>query len=223
MAIRLGANSPAFRIGSQTPSRIFLGDRQVWPEFTPVTTQYTTGTTYNYAIPANCYLIDVILLGGGGGGQGMGNATAWGQGGAAGQWQYFTLRRGVDIPWSITAITGSLGAGGSAGAGGIYLSGGAGGNGGNTTATVSGYGTVTALGGAGGNNRNLDTAGKSPGTINWQGIDYVGGAEAFNVAGGSAAGNVYGGGGQAAMLTSGFFGLAGGAGARGCVWIRAWI
>ncbi|QGH78010.1 hypothetical protein SEA_LONEWOLF_8 [Mycobacterium phage LoneWolf] len=222
MAIRLGGVTPnAFRVGTQTPSRIFLGPNQVWPEFTEVKSQYTAN--FSFAIPAGCVFIDIVLVGCGGGGQGMGNATAWGQGGSAGQWQYITLRRGVDIPWTVTTITGTVGNGGAAGAGGIYLSGGAGGNGGNVTATIAGIGTLTALGGAGGNNRNLDTAGKSPGTINWQGIDYVGGAEAMNVAGGSAAGNAPGGGGQAAMPSTGFFGLAGGAGAKGQAWIRAYI
>ncbi|QBJ04810.1 hypothetical protein SEA_ELEPHANTOON_8 [Mycobacterium phage Elephantoon] len=221
MAIRLGANSPAFRVGSQTPSRIFLGPNQVWPEFTEVRTPYTANFTFT--IPSGCVFIDIVLLGGGGGGQGMGNATAWGRGGDAGQWNAITLRRGVDIPWSLASFTGVIGGGGAAGAGGIYLSGGAGGNGGNTTVTITGIGTLTALGGAGGNNRNLDTAGRSPGTQNWKGIDYVGGAEAMNAAGGSAAGNEPGGGGQAAMLSTGFFGLAGGAGAKGRVWIRAYI
>ncbi|AOT25509.1 hypothetical protein SEA_MARGO_5 [Mycobacterium phage Margo] len=224
MAIRLGSVNPnAFRVGTQSPSRIFLGDKQVWPEFTEVRQQITTAGSYTFNIPAGCLFIDVILLGGGGGGQGMGSATAWGQGGWAGSWGIWTLRRGIDIPWSTTQITGVVGAGGTAGPG-FSLSGtGAGGAGGNTTAVATGWaGTHVANGGAGGNNRNLDTTGKSPGTQTVNGINYVGGAEAFNAVGGSAAGNIYGGGGQAAMISIGFFGNAGGAGARGTAWFRAY-
>ncbi|ACE79935.1 hypothetical protein Pukovnik_8 [Mycobacterium phage Pukovnik] len=223
MAIRLGGINPLFRVGTQTPSRIFIGDRQAWPEFAEVRQQFTATGNYTFPIPAGCVFIDVILLGGGGGGQGMGNATAWGKGGEAGDWQIVTLRRGVDIPWTATTITGSVGVGGKAGDGGLYLgNNGPGGPGGNTTAVITGLGTLTALGGAGGHERNLDTAGRSPGTQNVNGIDYVGGAEVNGIAG-SQAGSPPGGGGQASRTSTGFFGIAGGAGARGQAWYRAYI
>ncbi|APL99599.1 minor tail protein [Mycobacterium phage Camperdownii] len=224
MPIRFGSIVPVtFRLGTVTPTRIFQGDRQVWPEFAEVRQQFTNTGNYSFTIPALCHRLDIILLGGGGGGQGMGNATAWGKGGDAGNWQIVTLVRGIDIPWTTTQITGSVGVGGTAGAGGLYLgNNGPGGPGGNTTAVITGVGTLTALGGAGGHERNLDTTGKSPGTRNVNGIDYVGGAEADGIAG-SQAGNPPGGGGQASRTSTGFFGIAGGAGARGQAWIRAYI
>ncbi|QWY79548.1 hypothetical protein SEA_SCOUT_5 [Mycobacterium phage Scout] len=213
MAIRLGSVNPnAFRVGTQTPSRIFLGNDLVWPAFTPQEQIFNVVGAYTYNIPANCRFIDVILLGGGGGGKGLGLIGLWGEGGKAGTWQAFTLQRGVHIPWSATQIVGQIGAGGAQ----SNTSGGNGGSGEPTTAVVPVFGTVAAAGGDGGTQQNLDTPGKSPGNITHNGRTYVGGAQQNSP---QTAGNPPGGGGGGATITFG----RGGAGARGQAWFYAYI
>ncbi|ATE84749.1 hypothetical protein OKCENTRAL2016_5 [Mycobacterium phage OKCentral2016] len=116
MAIYLGNTKLTnFRVGTQTPDRIFLGNELVWPDFTPVPQQYSSAGAWQFVIPANCRFIDVILLGGGGGGQA---SAAWlnvGQPGAPGSWNGVTLKRGVDIPWDLAVISGVVGGGGGGG------------------------------------------------------------------------------------------------------------
>ncbi|AGK85991.1 hypothetical protein Chy4_0029 [Mycobacterium phage Chy4] len=201
--------------------KVSLGNDQVWPAFDPVLTPITAVGAYTYNIPAQAEFIDVILLGAGGGGQGMGSATAWGQGGFGGSWVTATLRRGVDIPWAVTQITGVIGAGGTAGPGYIFGQTGAGGKGGDTTATFSGGGTLIAAGGAGGNSRNLDFGGKSPNPADmvYRDRTYEGGAEQITPSG---IGYAPGGGGAAATVSVGITGLAGGPGARGQAWFLAY-
>lgn len=101
----------------------------------PTLTTISTAGAYSYTIPRNCNTIDVILLGGGGGG-GSSNFFAWGGGGNAGSRTYVTLQRGVDIPWSATVITGSVGSGGASNT-----------NGSATSASASGWAGTSASGG----------------------------------------------------------------------------
>ncbi|QFG11522.1 hypothetical protein PBI_MAMINIAINA_8 [Mycobacterium phage Maminiaina] len=198
MAIRLGTASPAFRVGSSTPSRIFLGPDQVWPEYTAVRTDFTTPGAYTYNIPANCLWIDIVLVGAGGGGRGMPNFGTWGQGGRAGSWALATLRRGVNIPWNITQITGVVGDGGAGSAAGFLPADGS--PGGNTTATYSGGPVLTAAGGIGGQGGIIDPGGQavSPASQTLNGQVYTGGGL---TSGGASAAGVPGGGGPAAIVT----------------------
>ncbi|AIK68958.1 minor tail protein [Mycobacterium phage Tiffany] len=118
MPIYLGSTAlNNFRVGTQTPDRIFLGNDLVWPAFTEATTEFTTVGAYTYNIPANCRFLDIIVLGAGGGGQASLAILNVGASGLPGEWNSVTLQRGVDIPWGLSQITGSVANGGSGGIG----------------------------------------------------------------------------------------------------------
>ncbi|AGI61685.1 minor tail protein [Mycobacterium phage BTCU-1] len=214
MPIYLGSTAlNNFRVGTQTPDRIFLGNELVWPAFTEVTQSFTAAGSYTFSIPANCRYIDIIVLGGGGGGQASLALFNVGASGAPGQWNSITLKRGVDIPWSVTQITGSVGAAGPGGLGPSILPGGAGGD---TTANY-GSGTITGPGGAGGLGwaSREGARGDSPGNLTFNGKTYIGGGastgdnQAGKPPGGSGSGHYPG------------FG-SGQNGAPGAAWFRAY-
>ncbi|MFF0706971.1 glycine-rich domain-containing protein [Gordonia sputi] len=207
--IALRANQSARDAGS-------VGDSATATFSAVSATTATITATGTYTIPVWCRYIDVVLLGAGGGGNGGDTGTGQaGNGGTGGAWTTITLQRGVDIPWTATAITITIGAGGSGGAKG---SGNNGGTGGATTATVAGVGSSSAAGGAGGNGTGGGQTGASPGNTTYLGTTYTGGAAA---SGNGTAGNAPGGG--AAGGNGGIFGggSAGGTGARGQAWITA--
>ncbi|ATN88079.1 hypothetical protein SEA_CINDARADIX_5 [Mycobacterium phage Cindaradix] len=221
MPVRIGDATPtSLRFGDLTATKAYLGDVLVFPAFVAVSQTFTTTWTFN--IPAECAFIDLVLLGGGGGGSSGNIAVSPGEGGYAGEWLTITLERGVDIPWTATQITGTIGNGGSGGSGGWVPFNGN--NGGNTVATIAGVGSWTAVGGEGGNPirwTNEGRAGRGPGTINFNGIPYVGGNPTANSA---AAGNAPGGGGGGGNAGAGIFPAGGGGnGARGQAWCRAYV
>ncbi|AFF28305.1 minor tail protein [Mycobacterium phage Twister] len=215
MPIYLGSTAlNNFRVGTQTPDRIFLGNELVWPAFTPTPQQFTTAGAWQFVIPANCRFIDVILLGGGGGGQA---SAAWlnvGQPGAPGSWNGVTLKRGVDIPWDLAVISGVVGGGGSGGIGPSVMPGLPGAD---STLLVSGQTFATGQGGGGGLGWSTreGARGRSPGNLTYNGRLYVGGAAVTsdngrgNPPGGSGSGHYPG------------FG-SGQNGAPGAVWIYAY-
>ncbi|AGK85735.1 hypothetical protein 33D_0053 [Mycobacterium phage 33D] len=181
----------------------------------PLPQQFTAAGNYTYAIPYWCRFIDIVVLGGGGGGQASAALFNYGAPGDPGQYQAVTLERGVDIPWAVAAITGTVGDGGSAW--GTY---GAipGGPGGNTTATFTGGGTLSGPGGGGGIGwaTQAGSRGPGPGNFTYNGQLYVGGGLADQGAnkpgkppGGAGSGNSPGAGGA-------------GPGAPGAVWFRAY-
>ncbi|UVF61199.1 minor tail protein [Mycobacterium phage DuncansLeg] len=189
------------------------------PPYATTVQQFSSAGSYSYTIPRNCDFIDVVLLGGGGGGRSMPAVGTWGQGGRAGTWQTYTLVRGVDIPFATTVITGSVGTGGAGGAAAIGSNPGQ--PGGATTAVATGWaGTHSAAGGAGGGN-TFDPNGQGPGDLTYNGQLYDGGEERTSLGGGQT-GNPPGGGGTASQVSVGFFGTAGGAGAPGAAWFRAY-
>ncbi|QJD52059.1 hypothetical protein PBI_MA5_5 [Mycobacterium phage MA5] len=216
MPIYLGSTAlNNFRVGTQTPDRIFLGNELVWPAFTPLSDTITATGSYAWNIPANCRFIDIVVIGGGGGGQASLAIFNYGDPGDPGHWNGITLKRGVDIPWGDTQITGEVGGGGIGGPGPSISPGFMGGN---TTATWS-TGSITGGGGAGGlgwASSAANTAGPSPGNFVWNGITYTGGAKTGTGTFGPG-GNPPGG----ARASSTGFG-AGGQGARGQVWFRAY-
>ncbi|ADB93702.1 hypothetical protein REDROCK_8 [Mycobacterium phage RedRock] len=245
MGIYLGSTAlNTFRVGTQTPDRIFLGNDLVWPDITPVPQSFTAAGAWQWFFPVNCRFIDIIILGGGGGGQGSGSSFINGLGGNAGSWNAVTLKRGVDIPWDLAVISGVIGNGGGGGNWGFgAIPGLPGGAGGDTTATATGIGTLTAAGGNGvigagnmtgkspGNftwNGRLyvgagNMTGKSPGNFTWNGRLYVGGAE--RPRGGSGTTNVPGnppGGGGPGGQGGAFSGQNGGNGAPGAVFLYAY-
>ncbi|AVR77417.1 hypothetical protein SEA_TNGUYEN7_5 [Mycobacterium phage TNguyen7] len=216
MPIYLGSTAlNNFRVGTQSPDRIFLGNELVWPDFAEVTQSFTTAGAYAFNIPANCRYIDVILLGGGGGRQSSLAILNVGASGLPGKWFSVTLKRGVDIPWGVTQITGTIGAAGTGG-GGIpsVLPGGPGGD---TTATFSGGGAYKGDGGAGGLGwATRETArGKSPGNLTFNGKTYTGGGAAT---GDNQAGKPPGGSGSGHYPGFG----SGQPGAPGAAWFRAY-
>ncbi|AZS08211.1 hypothetical protein PBI_IRONMAN_8 [Mycobacterium phage IronMan] len=220
MPVRIGDATPSsLRFGDLTATKAYLGDVLVFPVFAVVSQTFTTTWTFN--IPLECAFIDIVLLGGGGGGSSGNIAVSPGEGGDAGKWQTITLQRGVDIPWTATQITGTIGGGGKGGIGGwIPINGN---KGGSTTATVADVGTLTAEGGDGGNLQwnSGNRAGKGPGTLIYNDIPYVGAANTGNSA---ANGNTPGGGGGGGNAGASFFPAgSGGDGARGQAWCRAYV
>jgi hypothetical protein len=180
-------------------------------EIAPQTTEYSTAGTFTYTVPAWMVAgdhFDIIVLGGGGGG------GAWisyfnGTGGNAGSWTAITLQYGVDIPLSTTSFTGTVAAGG---AGGNVASGSAGSA---SSVVITGYGTISAAGGTGGAAANDGpVTGVSPGTETFDGQPYYGGSPQSTT---GASGNAPGGGGSGGQVAQ-----AGGHGATGAVWIRAY-
>ncbi|AEL17840.1 minor tail protein [Mycobacterium phage Trixie] len=228
MAIYLGSTAlTTFRVGTETPDRIFLGNELVWPPFTATTMQFTSAGTFT--IPANCRFIDVILLGAGGGGAGGNAVNGDGQGGKAGTWQTATIKRGVDIGWSVTQITVGIGVGGAGGSGGA--SSGSGSGGGQTYVVATGF-SLLANGGAGGVGSNPaggnTTFGQGVTPIVFNGLQYVGGGQSGadnnpDNATNGAPGNPPGGGGEGGGGVP-FIGTPGrgGVGGNGSAWLRAY-
>ncbi|WP_255789216.1 glycine-rich domain-containing protein [Mycobacteroides abscessus] len=186
----------------------------VFSPHAPETQSWSAPGTITYNIPSWCRYIDIVLVGGGNGGGGGFAGFITGGGGNAGNWSHVTLERGVDIPWSATAITFVIpvatpgGTQGNKGAGG-----------GAVTASVSGssWAGLSATGGTGdqfGTTRN----GQSPGTHTYNGQPYAGGAVQSTA---QAAGNPPGGGGNGGNGNA-FNGTKGGAGAPGGAWARAY-
>jgi hypothetical protein len=193
--------------------------------FTPHASASSVVTTVGastYVIPAWCRYLDVALLpGGGGGGGGGGNPLYPGEGGDAGAFVTRRLERGVDIPWTTMTLTVTVGDGGAAGAGGPI--GGTGVNGTATTLSGTGMSTLTAPGGRGGIGSaafiSYDQTGDGVVPVTFNGIVYSGGGPVTTGSGG--VGNVPGGGGRGG--NGGFFvGAAGGNGAIGQAWLRAY-
>ncbi|TDH57558.1 hypothetical protein E2F47_01965 [Mycobacterium eburneum] len=188
-----------------------------FPVTAPVPTTITATGAYTYSIPWWCTKIDVVLVGAGGGGASPGTFyTLSGFGGAAGTWATATLTRGVDIPWSLTNITGAIGAGGARGSGGFL--GTAGSAGGATTASATGWAGLSGAGGAGGQQSatgTSDPSGASPGNETYNDRPYTGGAKQSSA---GAAGNAPGGAGAGGSP----FGGSGGIGGAGCAWFYAY-
>ncbi|AWY03640.1 minor tail protein [Mycobacterium phage Clifton] len=186
-----------------------------FPPNSPASQAFTSPGAFTYTFPRWCDYIDVVALGGGASGQtGDGALNRQGKGGRAGQWAMATVQRGNHIAWSVTQLTGTVGPGGAQAPNSDF---GGPNNGTASTATVPGYGTLTANGGNGtvDSGRNGEGAGSQ--TLN--GTTYTGGAAAT---GNGSAGNPPGGGGAGG--DGGIFGsrTRGGAGAVGGVWFRAY-
>ena len=178
--------------------------------------------TYNYQVPPWANHIDVVCIGGGGaGGSGTGSFANAGYGGTSGGWGLARLFV-RDLPSRDLRVT--------VGAGGDRVSA-AGANGRDGQRSVIhdahsgqqlGYEGPGGAGGQGGGSGGTD--GGSPGTRTYRGKTYIGGA------GGRYANNSNGGngsapGGAGGAGAGGFFGTyyAGGYGARGAVWITAYV
>ncbi|MGC4964230.1 hypothetical protein [Gordonia sp. DT101] len=186
----------------------------------PETTQtYTAAGTYTYTIPVWCRYIDVILIGGGASGQtGSGSIATSGAGGSAGSWNAIRLERGVNIPWTITTITITIGAGGARAANSDNAAPTAGSA---STAAIAEVGSISANGGSGtktvqGTNWQV---GAPAGNYTFNGVTYTGGAESNSSVktgmppGGGGSG---GDGGIFGNRTRGWEGAAGGG------WVRAY-
>ena len=174
----------------------------------PETTLFSTPGSNSIPIPSWTNFVEVIALGSGGGGRQGGTWGISGEGGENGEWATATWTRGTEFTGSpsITVTVGARGSGGS----------GIGGNGGNAVVSITGH-TVTATGGEGGDALNAgggDKDGRSPGTLLYGGVTYVGGGTQYSFGGNGA---VPGGGGAGGNWVS--F-QPGGHGAAGAVWIR---
>lgn len=183
----------------------------------PQLTTYGSAGNFTYTIPQWATHVDVIVVGGGGGGlEGNGGNGQTGNGGSAGSWHFRTFERGVDLAWSMTSFSATVGAGGTAGGKGGPAPG-AGGQSYVSNASI----TVIGNGGVGGTGTN-GNAGGSPGNIVVAGNVYTGGATAPSGAS-RTVGNTPGGGGGGGA--GGFFSgqTAGMAGAPGAVYFYAYM
>lgn len=179
-------------------------------------TQFTTVGSATYTIPSWTGALDVICIGGGGGGEAGSSffgIPRTGGGGAPGAWASDTLVKGGNLPGTTNTISVVVGAGG-----GNVSPGQA------TTATATGYGTLSAGGGAA-SVSNDGSNGQGVIDLLFDGITYHGGAHQTtinNPSGGvNSIGNVPGGGGPGGA-GSVLGGDPGGAGATGQVWIFAY-
>ena len=164
----------------------------------------------NVAIPPWVRYIDGIALGAGGGGAGGNRTGGSGKGGNAGQWAMWTWDRGPSRnTWTVINLV--IGNGGN---GGSRNTNGSGSPGGATTITIHGD-TMTANGGTGGSGIagafTSERDGKSPGSVNHQGVGYNGGSGNSNEPGSGGEG----GGGSTWPLNSG----SGQTGAKGRAWL----
>ena len=176
----------------------------------PVTIYFTEDGSI--PIPAWAGFLDGVICAGGGGARSGGTAGFWGEGGHAGRFAAVTWERGVDFDDSTISVAFTAGAGGT---GGIPLFDPLGGDGGDSTLTITGH-TLTATGGKGGAALHFggQMIGDGPGTYTFNGEPYVGGGNqyAYGAPGASPGGG--GGGGNWFSFSSG------GAGAPGAGWVR---
>ena len=160
--------------GTVDVNTVYLGTQQIWPiPFTGALTSFTAVGAYTYNIPDDCRIIDAVVCGGGGSGGGGGAYVFYstnGLGGNAGAWATYRLVRGVDIPWSTTTITGTVGAGGP-----LYGAAGGGYTGSASTALATGWAGLSAAGGAGGGGA-AGNNGQTRLNLTFDGRTYTGGA-----------------------------------------------
>ncbi|AXN53302.1 minor tail protein [Mycobacterium phage Thonko] len=165
----------------------------------------TSNEAFTHNIRRWCNFMDEVLLGGGGSGQASAALFNVGKGGGPGEWSTRTFQRGVDISYQETQVTGTMGGGAPSSPGPSILGG------------SPGKDTTSSLGStAGGGYAGLlwgSATGIGPGTINYNGKPYVGGANAT----GSQNGKYPGGGGTG---SSGFSSSR--PGARGRAWYRSY-
>ncbi len=197
-------------VGSDTATAGFTTQAAI------TTTIAGVGTT-TYVIPVWCRYLDVVLVGAGGGGASSGTFYLLGGfPGSPGTWATITLERGVHVPWTTTALTFVVGAGGAKGSGGF--AGTAGGAGAATTVIGAGWAGVSAAGGAGGPQHPTGinaNDGPGPGDKTYNGATYPGGATQT-----SDGGTGYAPGGAGAGGAN--FGGPGGVGGAGGAWCRAY-
>jgi hypothetical protein len=179
------------------------------PTFDPVTAVITINGSYQ--IPWWANRLEVVVLGGGGGGC-QGKLLQTGQGGTAGKFGTAIYTRGVNIPWSTTSLSCSVGARGPAASNASQPN--PAGNGGASSVSGTGIATVTGAGGLGGANSG-SVNGQGAGSVSLGGITYTGGDTAQGLLGQSS--NAPGGAGIGGGVGNG----AGGPGALGQIWIRA--
>ena len=175
-------------------------------------TTYSSAGAYTYNIPQWATHIDIVLCGGGGGGEGSVSnlfTGSNGSGGDPGEWKTVTVQRGVDIPWTTTTITGTVGAGGAGGPVNTI-----GQPGESTTASATGMTTITATGGIA--RSSGSETGFGPGNRSYNSQLYIGGADQPPWGGGHSGvtGFPPGGGGSGSTWSTTFQG-PGGAGAQG--------
>ncbi|UVT31561.1 minor tail protein [Mycobacterium phage Mask] len=186
-----------------------------FPPLTATTQTFTnTNNIASWVFPRNAEWLAVVCLGGGCGGRGGGPLLAGG-GGYAGTYGTALLKRGVDVPWSMTSMYMNVGAGSAGSSGGYVVSNPS--NGANSLCTDT---SLNAFAVGNGGLPNYSTQrGQDAADLNFNGIAAVGGK---STTGSASPGGVPGGGGNGA--NAGSFGLPGGAGGpggRGQIWARA--
>lgn len=169
--------------------------------------------TWSYEIPPDCTHLDVVILGGGGGGSSSGLTTQ--TGGGAASWTTATLVRGDSIPADTTLLTGVVGAGGKGGKKQTFGIA-SGFNGEDSICRGDGLTDIVGSGGAGsGHTGDSSGGGVSGPVLTYNGFTYTGGSTQTHY---GQPGLAPGGGGAAGKVWT-----SGADGARGQVWIRAYV
>ncbi|MBY4571265.1 hypothetical protein ACN95_14690 [Gordonia sihwensis] len=183
----------------------------------PAITVYDQPGTFSYPVPGWCTHLDFVVIGGGGSGQsGSGVLGGAGKGGIPGTWAGKTVTRvgvwsSTTLPFSVSSLTVTVGAGGAQAPNADY--GGPNPGGASSVSYIDAY--VQAAGGSGtGDYQN----GRPVPDFTYAGTTYTGGASGTGNGGAASAPGGAGAGGN-----GGVFGnrTRGGAGGAGRVWIIA--
>ena len=175
------------------------------------TTRFVVPGSWSYQIPPAATHLDVVMLGGGGGG-GSGSAVVTGTGGSAGSWATITLERGVDIPSEVAVLWGEVGAGGRGGRWQVFNPGRGESGKPSTCMPIQ----LVAAGGVGeGHTGHVSGDDVHGPTLEFNGQNYTGGSTQHTP---SESGLIPAGGGAGGWPIT-----RGGDGARGQVWVRAYV
>lgn len=183
------------RRGSNTGPIVALGSGPNEAYYAAGTPQsFLTAGSFTYPVPSAMTDLDIVVLGAGGGGSGFFNPN----GGGAGSFASAHLLYGTTLPLTTTSLAVTVGAAGASQT-----------TGGNSV--VSGAGITTLTGTGGTNGGSGSAAGGSPGTLNFDAQNYVGGVAQPTA---DTVGFAPGGGGGG--------GTTGGPGTPGAVWFLAY-
>lgn len=181
----------------------------VFSPMSSTTTVFSTAGSGTWPIPPWCRYIDIVCIGGGASGQtGNGAIAQAGKGGLAGVWGGTTIERGVDIPWSQSSLSYTVGSGGAQPANSDHAAS----NPGSPTTVFDLGPNIGQVGGAGGVGTGSGQNGQSAATVTYQGITYTGGTGGTGNGGAGGAPGAGGAGGNGGIFGSRTRGGAGGVG-----------
>ncbi|AFF28391.1 minor tail protein [Mycobacterium phage Tiger] len=211
MSVRIDNVQPdAIYYGDYLATRVFQGNSLVWP-YANQMVEFNTPGSVLYNFPPGTAFVDLGIIGGGCGGAG-GGMPLYRNGGRASTWSTLRLRLGVDIPWSVTQLTLTVGAGSSGTAGGAFEN--TPSQGGASFIVIGGEEVLRSPGGT--FNTGVQNGG-SPGNLTFYDITAIGGVGGTGNGGHGTAPGAGGAGGNGSLISP----SRGGNGAPGRVIIHA--